>query len=155
MLKKISFLHRKTQVYLNDQAKTLSLTGGQIVYIVCICEFKSISQNKLAEIIGIDKSTVTKMLNRLEAEGYITRIVDEDDNRAFYVMPTEKALEIYPKAIEIGNIWYKKVTSSLTSIEKNIFEQLMDKVVKNTADYFNEEYFINSKDIVGNSDEGV
>lgn len=136
MLKSISILYRKTQMYLNEQLISLSLTSGQATFIICICENKGISQNKLAEKLEMDKSTVAKTLGKLENDGYISRLINDRDTRILNIYPTDKALETYPKLLEIGSKWVGEITKDFTDIEKKIFEQLMYKTTNNVIDYF-------------------
>ncbi len=49
-----------------------------------------LSMKEVAERIGRDKSTVTALVNKLEAAGYVTREKDVDDSRITYLCLTLK-----------------------------------------------------------------
>lgn len=136
MLKEISTLYRKTQMYLEENLKPLSLSKGQATFIMCICDHKVLTQNKLGEMLDMDKSTVAKTLARMEQQGYITRSTNSDDSRSLNVRPTEKAWSIYPKTRAIGDQWCEEITKDLTGIEKDIFYQLMQRTALNATRYF-------------------
>ena len=69
VIKMVSTLQRKTQMYLNEQTRHLGLTGSQAPFILITCENGEMIQNKFCELLEMDKSTVAKMLSKLEAEG--------------------------------------------------------------------------------------
>lgn len=48
----------------------------------------------LAELLGVSKPMITAHLAALTKKGYIKKQPSPDDKRAFYVLPTEKALEL-------------------------------------------------------------
>jgi DNA-binding MarR family transcriptional regulator len=47
-------------------------------------------QNDLADVLGIDKSNVTRLVQRLRREGRIQQLASEDDGRARILRLTEK-----------------------------------------------------------------
>ena len=136
LLKLISVVQRKTQMYLNEQFASVGITGGQAPFIMIVCETQGLPQSRLGELLDMDKSTVAKMLSRLEAQGYITRRVNADDCRSFDICPTGKAYKIYPFLEQVGERWVAQMTSGLTGIEQAVFYELLKKVSGNTAAYF-------------------
>lgn len=135
-IKLISVSYRKTQMYLNERLKDIGLTSGQTAYIMITCENGKMVQNKFCDILDTSKGTVAKMLAKLEEQGYVIRSENSEDARSIDVYPTEKAKEVYPFIVEIGNDWEKHITEGLTDIEKMIFFQLLEKASKNTSSYF-------------------
>lgn len=131
ILKMISTIYRKTQMYLNEETKALGVTSGQTPFLMIICENGKMVQNQFCEILDMDKSTVAKMMAKLEAKGYITRTSNPRDNRAIDVYPTQKAQELYPMLKSIGEGWSVKMTENLTEIERSIFFEMMRKVTEN------------------------
>lgn len=49
---------------------------------------------KLAELLVVSKQMITAHINSLETKGYITKEPCEQDKRAYYILPTAKALEL-------------------------------------------------------------
>lgn len=48
----------------------------------------------LAELLEVSKPMVTAHIRSLEKEGYITKEPCSQDKRAYYILPTDKALEL-------------------------------------------------------------
>ena len=136
ILKMISTTHRKTQMYLNDRLKPMGLTSGQVAFLLITCEQGKIVQNKFCDILDMDKSTVAKMLGKLEIEGFVTRKTNAEDCRSIDVYPTQQAREIYPKLREIGEGWGEKMTDGMSEVEKAVFFELLKKVTGNVVSYF-------------------
>lgn len=49
---------------------------------------------KLAELLGVTKQMMTAHINSLESKGYITKEPCSQDKRAYYILPTDKGLEL-------------------------------------------------------------
>ena len=98
------------------------------MYILCICEHPGVSQEKVAELTCIDKSTVAKSVQQLLQGGFITRQISAEDRRVNELYPTEKAKEIYPKIVEIIDSFNMGQLEGLTDIERDIFMRLLQKV---------------------------
>lgn len=52
----------------------------------------------LAELLGVSKPMITAHLSSLSEKGYITKEQSAEDKRVYYVLPTEKALELVERA---------------------------------------------------------
>lgn len=136
ILKFISKIYRKSQMYLNEQVKPMELTSGQIPFIMITCKNGKMVQNKFCELLDMDKSTVAKMLAKLEIQGYVIRKMNQKDCRFIDVYPTQKALEIYPVLIQIGEKWSLQLTSHMTETQKALFFDMLQNAAKNITSHF-------------------
>ena len=136
MLKYISLIYRKTQIYLNGETRELELSSGLAPFIMITCENGKMPQNRFCELLDISKGTVAKMLAKLEEQGYVGRTGSAEDGRSVDVYPTEKALAVYPRLVEIGQVWTGELTAGMTELEKEIFFQLVRKSAGNISRYF-------------------
>lgn len=130
--KYVSVSYRRTQMFYTEKLKKLGISSGQFMYIVCICENVGQTQDELSQRLIIDKSTVARVLLQLETNGYITKTINSNDRRAFNIFPTDKAIAIYPKILDIKEDWHIKMTENLSDIECEVFEKIMEKVMQNT-----------------------
>ena len=60
-------------------------------------EGKRLISTQIATRLGITRSAVSQIVNRLEKEGIVMRVPDEVDRKIAYIDFTEKAVEIYKK----------------------------------------------------------
>lgn len=138
VMKMISLIYRKTQIYLNERTKELGLSGAVAAFIIITCEHGRMSQYQFCEMMGMSKGTVAKTLSKLEKQGYVTRVENKEDMRFMDVYPTEKALEVYPVLRGIGNGWVGQMTDAMTQTEQAEFFEALKKVSDNICEYFGE-----------------
>ena len=86
---KIYDLNLETSIILRKIAKDLGLTLSQVQLLLSI-PFSSISMTDLANLLGIDNSTLTRNLNKLEKKGYIKRTKDYYDRRIYKISFSKK-----------------------------------------------------------------
>lgn len=135
MIKNISALYRKIIIYLNQNLKIYDLSGSQIGMVKIIYKSDGISSYKLSEILELDKSTTAKTIQKLKNDGYIYREDNKNDNRSFFIYPTEKLKEVIPNILEIEEKCINIVTKDMSEIEKNIFFELTRKATENIIEY--------------------
>ena len=62
---------------------------------------KRLISTQLAQLLGITRSAVSQIVNRLEAQGIVKRVADEVDKKIAYVEITEETLEAYSEDLKI------------------------------------------------------
>ena len=62
---------------------------------------KRLISTQLAQLLGITRSAVSQIVNRLEAQGILQRVADEVDRKIAYIEITENALEMYGDDLKI------------------------------------------------------
>ena len=70
------------------------MTLGRCAVLMQLAEHKGGNQAALAQILDIRPITLVRLLDRLEAAGFVERIPDPDDRRAHVLALTAKALPI-------------------------------------------------------------
>lgn len=126
--KDISILYRKMHVAGNVMMAPEGLTSAKAMFLFCIADHGKMTQVEICNCLDMDKSTVAKMLVRLEKDGLITKAVHPEDIRALQVSLTEKATALIPRARQIQDAWLDQVTAQLTDLEKRNFFELLEKV---------------------------
>lgn len=66
------------------------LYPGQPKILFALENYNILSQNDLAELIGVTKASVSTSLKRLEKNGFVKRMRDEKDTRCIRITLTEK-----------------------------------------------------------------
>ena len=90
---------------------------GQFVFITRIVENENINLKQLAKNVRVDKTTVTKAIQKLEDSGYIVKQIDQVDNRIIHLLPTEKCVSIYNCIIQEKNQILGNVINKFTPEE--------------------------------------
>ena len=66
-----------------------NLTGGTLRALLAIEANEATTPARIAEAMNINRTTMTGILDRLEADGLITRTLDPDDRRSFIIALTQ------------------------------------------------------------------
>lgn len=96
ILREIGMIARALDSISNIEFKELDLTKGQYLYVVRICENPGIIQEKLAEMVKIDRTTAARAIQKLETNGFIEKKEDPENKKIKRLFPTEKGKSIYP-----------------------------------------------------------
>lgn len=96
ILREIGMIARALDSISNIEFKEYDLTKGQYLYLVRICEHPGIIQEKLAEMIKVDRSTAARAIKKLEIKGFIEKHEDERNKKIKKLYPTEKGEKVYP-----------------------------------------------------------
>lgn len=96
ILREIGMIARALDSISNIEFKELDLTKGQYLYLVRICENPGIIQEKLAEMIKVDRSTAARAIKKLESNGFIEKKADINNKKIKKLYPTVKGESVYP-----------------------------------------------------------
>lgn len=96
ILREIGMIARALDSISNIEFKEFDLTKGQYLYLVRICENPGIIQEKLAEMIKVDRTTAARAIKKLEMNGFIEKKEDKHNKKIKKLFPTEKGKDVYP-----------------------------------------------------------
>ncbi|WP_144512223.1 MarR family winged helix-turn-helix transcriptional regulator [Bacillus sp. FJAT-22090] len=96
ILREIGMIARALDSISNIEFKEFDLTKGQYLYLVRICECPGIIQEKLAEMIKVDRTTASRSIKKLEMNGFIEKKEDTHNKKIKKLFPTEKGKNVYP-----------------------------------------------------------
>lgn len=103
----------------------LGLTYPQYVTIICLWEEDRQTVKGLSEKLFLEPSTLTPMLKRLEAMGYVRRERDMEDERSVRVSLTDTGRALREKAFD-----YREITAKAAGLAPDEFRALQKAVVK-------------------------
>ncbi|WP_121612472.1 MarR family winged helix-turn-helix transcriptional regulator [Mesobacillus foraminis] len=96
ILREIGMIARALDSISNIEFKEYELTKGQYLYLVRICENPGIIQEKVAEMIKVDRTTAARAIKKLEMNGFIEKRDDPHNQKIKKLFPTEKGKNVYP-----------------------------------------------------------
>ncbi|CAH2213038.1 MarR family winged helix-turn-helix transcriptional regulator [Tepidibacter aestuarii] len=131
ILREVGTLSRTIHAISDMKFKKLNLQKGQFIFLTRICENPGISLMQLSILLKVDKTTTTKVIQKLMNEGYINKEKDEVDKRIYRLFPTEKVLNIYNSVIEEENRNIEICFKGFTDEEKSVVYELIKKMKEN------------------------
>jgi DNA-binding MarR family transcriptional regulator len=123
-------LHRAAA---GELLKSTGLYPGQEVLMMYLWAAGVVRQADLINALGLDKSTVTKMLQRLQRAGTVTRTTDPADRRAVLVEATESSRALRPEIEAAGKTLERRTVAGLDPAERAELHRLLQKVAANLS----------------------
>ncbi|MEB7725349.1 MULTISPECIES: MarR family winged helix-turn-helix transcriptional regulator [Mammaliicoccus] len=134
ILRDIGIISRSLDSISNIEFKEISLTKGQFVYLVRICENPGIIQEKLAEMLRIDRTTASRAINKLEKNELIFKKNHHQSKKSKMLFPTKKGEELYPFIIRENNHSNSVALKGFTEEEINDLTRALDRVKNNMSE---------------------
>ena len=91
---------------------------------------ESLPLGQLAERLSCVKSNVTQLVDRLEADGLVSRAADPNDRRSRLAVLTAAGRKAYAKGSEIQIQAEKELFSALSADESKTLHELLAKLQK-------------------------
>jgi DNA-binding MarR family transcriptional regulator len=125
-------LHRAAQRMrsaLDDVARTHGLAGARDWLVLsAIAVGPPQTQLALAHALGLDKTTLTSLLDRLEARGFVTRSLDSNDRRARIPSLTSWGLEVHRQVAKARDEAEAAVLCNFTDQERQLLRELLTRL---------------------------
>lgn len=137
----INVISRCGNMYRSERLKGTDLGTAHHTYLFTICRNPGISQERLARMIYINKSNVTRNLAVLEKNGYIERRPAEHDKRVMLVYPTQKAEDTLPQLRQIMRDWNDLVAADLSEEELEQLRAILSRIAERATGYADEIEF--------------
>jgi DNA-binding MarR family transcriptional regulator len=111
-------------------ADEVTETPPQFAAVAVLEDFPGIDQRRLAALMGLDRTNVGQLIDRLEAKGLVERRVNGEDRRAHALHLTSEGKSVRrrlrPKMVAAQS----RVLSPLTSAEQDLLIDMLIRVIK-------------------------
>lgn len=131
ILREIGMVARALDSIANIEFKEYDLTRGQYLYLVRICEYPGIIQEKLADMIKVDRTTASRAIKKLEANGFIEKQADSANRKIKHIFPTEKGKAVSPNISRENEHSERVALQGLSEEEATVLSGLLQRVRKN------------------------
>ena len=132
---KIAIINRAFRKKLDEKAETLGLTSVQLRVLGSISRLEAagqteIHQNDLERLEHVSHPAMTKLLQRLEAKGFIQCICSAKDRRYKKIMCTAQSSGIHNMILEQDQEVFEDICRHLTQEQKQALSLLSDLLVR-------------------------
>lgn len=110
----------------DGRVRSLGMTRSQWSVLAYLYRSDGITQSALANLLEIAKPSTARLLDRLEAAGWVQRRPDSEDRRAKRVFLTDKAGTVLVTMREIG---LQTREDALANISREDRERLIDMLI--------------------------
>jgi DNA-binding MarR family transcriptional regulator len=131
ILRPIGVIARALDSIANVEFKKFNLTKGQYLYLVRVGENPGIIQERMAEMIKVDRTTAARSVQKLETKGLITRLPDEKNKKIKRLYLSDQGKKVFP-IIERENVYSNQIAlESLSEEQATELERLLKIVSQN------------------------
>lgn len=121
----IRILERKLGVLGDNQVPCCNITMAQCHALVEIGRAEKISLNKLASILNLENSTMSRTVNNLVKNNLVKREIDEKDRRYITISLTENGKAVFENIELRMNEFFRTIYSSITEDKR---EQVLESL---------------------------
>lgn len=119
-----------------ERSTAFGLTSAQWRMLVHVCKAEAeggAAQSHFADLLEIEPISASRMLDRMEALGWVTRAPDPKDRRVRRVLPTAKALEAHKHIKSIADDVYADALAGMPPEERTRLLDALTTIVTNLA----------------------
>jgi DNA-binding MarR family transcriptional regulator len=118
----------------DDRAKArLGLTRAQSRVLAHLVWYGETNQARLAETLEISPISLTRLLDRMTEAGWVTRVADASDRRAFRVQTTRKARAALIQVLDVGDRVADEALAGFDAQEREVLLRLLHRVRANLS----------------------
>jgi len=121
----VRVLVRNLGILEKSDANCCGVTISQCHAIVEIGRSGEVSLSELAELLALDKSTMSRTINNLVEDGLVIRELDPEDRRYVKIKLTDKGIKIFKDIEESMDRYYKAIFNSVPEEKR---EQVLDSL---------------------------
>jgi DNA-binding MarR family transcriptional regulator len=97
--------------------------------LVCIGEYGPLSQQRVADRLGLDRSDLVKVLDRLEAAGWVLRERDTEDRRRHLLTLTGSGRATVERVEQVSSAVTGELLGRLSQEEQETLHRLLLKAI--------------------------
>ena len=135
-----SLMKKREDIVISDKKTQFNSTEIRLLFEILSAqhEGKRLISTRLASLLGITRSAVSQIVNRLEENGVVKRVADDVDRKIAYIEITDEIMEIYREDLEkcqnfiervVQNFGEEKFQTMYTLL--NEFIEVLEKEKKN------------------------
>ena len=113
--------------FLNNVGKQ-GVSPGQFGVLVLIKENAGLSQSALAKALGIERSTMVAVIDRLESHGWVERLTSETDRRSYALALTTAGAELLARVTPRVREHERQIVARLSEQEKVMLMEMLERV---------------------------
>lgn len=119
---------QKLKTYLNNtlNSEGVTVTPAQAAILFLLREKDGQSMSELSQVLSMDNSTVTGLVDRLQKSGLVTRRANPDDRRVSLIRITPQGVEEIKKAKPVITRVNEQIKAGLSDQEINTFKGILN-----------------------------
>ena len=134
ILRELGKIYRCFDSISNIEFKRLDLAKGQYSYLVRICENPGIIQERVADMLKVDRTTAARSIQKLEKAGFVYKENMQDNRKSLHLFPTEKGKDVFQLLQREEEYSNRTALRGMNDGEKAILLKLLQQIRTNLED---------------------
>ena len=133
--KYISIAYRFAMVFFKNRMAELGLHQSHHSVLITLYKNEGISQEKLSQLLKVDKATITRSIKKLVEDGFIERRQDKNDKRSYLLFVTPKGRTIEPDIRDMFKEWNDIILEGFSNEEIEQAMSFMKRISQNVLNH--------------------
>lgn len=129
----VSITYRHMTALLSRRLARLGLGSGRFAYLFILYHEDRLTQRDIAARTASDKASVARIVARLEKSGYVRRVPDHADRRAWRVCLTVKARRLRPRLEREAREVVELLMRGMSNVERSLAAALLKRMAANVS----------------------
>jgi len=121
--------------FVNRQLKDIHLSSGLFYFIAELSQHEWLNMSDLSAAVGADNAYATRSIKKLTALGYVKKIQDEQDRRAFRISLTASGRRAAKRVNQTMRRWIEIVARGVSWEDMAIVKRVFDHLYKNALQH--------------------
>ena len=117
------------------ECEALDLTPIQYASLTAIREVPDLDATRLSSLVALDRATLAKVIERLEAKGWILRTSSPRDKRVKLLRITQKGRNVLAAAEPGVRRCQRRILAPLAEENRQSFMRMLERLVELNNDY--------------------
>ena len=133
ILSPIHQANRQASLHIDTLLADLSVTAQEGQALAFVCARDGVPVTAIVRLLGVSKSTVTSLLQRLETAGLMRRGGNPDDARSWLVFTTPKGRRVGAAARERVLEFERRIQARVTKADTRALAKIVNAVTAETG----------------------
>lgn len=112
----------------------LGIDGRHYGVLAILTELGDVSQQTLADVLAVDRSTIVDFVDELERQGHVRRRRNPEDRRAYAIELTDSGIAVQHEAARVLQECEQHYLEPLDAIEQRTLLELLGRLVTRAAE---------------------
>lgn len=117
--------------YANQQLKDIDISSGLVYFITELSQVEWLNMSALSAAVGVDNAYATRAVDKLSALGYVHKVQDELDRRAYRISLTAAGQQIADRVIATMKQWVEIITADVSMEDIVTVNRVFDQFYQN------------------------
>jgi DNA-binding MarR family transcriptional regulator len=118
--------------YATRQLKDIEISSGLVYFIAELSQAEWMNMSDLSTAVGVDNAYATRAVEKLAALGYVNKVQDDEDRRAYRISLTASGRQIAERVNETMRQWVEIISAGVSPEEIATVNRVFDKFYQNS-----------------------